>query len=179
MDPESPASLEEKLRELRSRVQLLENALRARGIVLGQDPKASPAAATSVQHAVSAPAPTQQPQTAAPVPPPAPSYSTQPVAPPQFAFAQQQTPRDTRSLESRVGSQWFNRIGILAHGYRLLELAELSELRNELCSIGRIQRILVLQLSNEQLQEGALVRKFVEARRLRIACSGVPGNGRR
>ncbi|MBS1801992.1 MAG: DUF2339 domain-containing protein [Acidobacteria bacterium] len=42
---------------------------------------------------------------------PAATYA--PIPPPSFAAAAV-SKRDTRSLESRVGSQWFNRIGILA-----------------------------------------------------------------
>jgi len=50
--------------------------------------------------------------------PPAPEPSqvppSAPIAPPQFASLQQDTTADSRSLENRIGSQWFNRIGILA-----------------------------------------------------------------
>jgi len=108
MDPDSPGSLEEQLRELRSRVQILEDTLRARGVAL---PVAQRVAAS---HPVEAAAP---PNVAA-----ATQHAAKPVAapaipyvPPPLSFAA--TPvatRDTRSLESRVGSQWFNRIGILA-----------------------------------------------------------------
>jgi uncharacterized membrane protein len=37
-----------------------------------------------------------------------------PIAPPQFSSLETATDSDSRSLESRIGSQWFNRIGILA-----------------------------------------------------------------
>lgn len=110
MDPESPASLEEQLGELRSRVQLLEDALRVRGIVPQRESHAAPP--TPTPGLPEAPGPSAFPgyphPHAMPATPPAPSYT------PQFAFAQQPTPHDARSLESRVGSQWFNRIGILA-----------------------------------------------------------------
>ncbi|MGA3102511.1 MAG: hypothetical protein ABSD61_11675, partial [Terracidiphilus sp.] len=44
----------------------------------------------------------------APAPPPA------QIAPPRFSSLEAATDSDSRSLESRIGSQWFNRIGILA-----------------------------------------------------------------
>ena len=113
MDPENPASLDEQLRELRSRVQILEDALKARGIALLQESQASPHAAASVPLQAGAPDQVYRPSVA-PAAPPTPLYPTQSAAPPQFSFAQPQAPRDARSLESRVGSQWFNRIGILA-----------------------------------------------------------------
>ena len=106
MDPESPGSLEEQLRELRSRVQLLENALRNRGIVTEQQAQTPPAPPPIQSQPVVATASHEIPQS--PPASPAIPYS------PQFTFAQSEEPRDTRSLESRVGSQWFNRIGILA-----------------------------------------------------------------
>jgi uncharacterized membrane protein len=112
MDPESPASLEEQIRELRSRVQFLEDALRARGIALRQQSQPAPPAAATIPTQGAAPDQGQHPPVAS-APSPTPPYPIQP-APPQFAFAQMQAPRDSRSLESRVGSQWFNRIGILA-----------------------------------------------------------------
>ena len=88
MDPESTGSLEEQVAELRARVRLLERTIRAYGFV-PQNEDASPA-----QAAVSAV-----------LPPPAPIEAT-PALP--------QTRKDRGSLESRIGSQWFNRIGILA-----------------------------------------------------------------
>ena len=88
VDPESTGSLEEQVAELRARVRLLERTIRAYGFV-PQNEDASPA-----QAAVSAV-----------LPPPAPIEAT-PALP--------QTRKDRGSLESRIGSQWFNRIGILA-----------------------------------------------------------------
>lgn len=90
--------LEQRLAQLAQRVYRLESALRARGIRLDETPLAPPAAAPTQ------PSP-QQPSAAPSVPPPAASL-------PSFATRQPAT-TDT-SLESRIGSQWFNRIGIFA-----------------------------------------------------------------
>ena len=49
-----------------------------------------------------------------PSPPPPPIVPRLAVATPQFQSLDPATTTDTRSLESRIGSQWFNRIGILA-----------------------------------------------------------------
>jgi uncharacterized membrane protein len=45
---------------------------------------------------------------------PAPLAPAAPVAAPQFRSVEPDAAGDSRSLESRIGSQWFNRIGILA-----------------------------------------------------------------
>jgi uncharacterized membrane protein len=100
MEDQPQASLEQQIARLTQRVCLLEETLRQHGIV--SDPRAvlSPIPAAS--------------QTA---PPPHPAATpTEPAASPatlsQFPTPQPQT--SDRSLESRIGSQWFNRIGILA-----------------------------------------------------------------
>jgi uncharacterized membrane protein len=104
MDPASPGSLEEDLRELRARVQRLEHALYRQGILSEQ----WTGPATTAQPA---PAPSQiaSESPAAPAP-----YVPAPPAPPLFASQHTDATMPQRSLESRIGSQWFNRIGILA-----------------------------------------------------------------
>jgi uncharacterized membrane protein len=47
-------------------------------------------------------------------PAPAPAAPAAPIAPPLFASIEPAKAVDSPSLESRIGSQWFNRIGILA-----------------------------------------------------------------
>ncbi len=86
-------NLEQQIARLTQRVYRLESALRARGIFIEDTQPTAP--------------PAPQPQTAPPPPRPAP-----PVAPPLFP-AQPPAASD-HSLESRIGSQWFNRIGIVA-----------------------------------------------------------------
>ncbi len=104
MDPDNSQSLEAQVVELRQRVHQLEQALLSRGILepqLAQEPVAARSSPPSpplaqVENVVAPPN----------VPPPA--------AASLFAhqFASQQA--SAGSLESRIGSQWFNRVGILA-----------------------------------------------------------------
>jgi len=99
MEAQPPANLEQQLNELRARVFRLESALRARGIALEEAvPKSAGAAAPQPA------TPPLTPQT----PPPAHR------AVPTPNFLTQQSEKPGHSLESRIGSQWFNRIGILA-----------------------------------------------------------------
>lgn len=110
MEPENFQSLEAQVAELRRRVHQLEQALLSRGIM--QPQSAQPPDAI----------PPSQPAAAPPPPPPPVPLVTQDsgpgfgqsAAPPLFAGHAQSQPADTRSLESRIGSQWFNRVGILA-----------------------------------------------------------------
>ncbi len=116
MDPNDSGShdsgsLEQQLTDLRARVLRLEHTLEERGIAI------DPAATQPV------PAATPQP---APVPPPPPPHIrwSQAELPAVLVSTAAETPirvprstvrpAEDHSLESRIGSQWFNRIGILA-----------------------------------------------------------------
>lgn len=92
-------ALEQQVAELRARVMRLEAALREHGIAIEeQGPLAGQAGPQPLT-----------PTTAAQVAQPA------PVAPPPvFMKPDGREALEDRSLESRIGSQWFNRIGILA-----------------------------------------------------------------
>ena len=110
MDPDTSGSLEQQVGELRSRVRRLEDALHHYGIVV-EEAKTQPPS----KYAVSTPA------SMPPPPPPAgigqkpePWTAALPVAPPGFGAYATAKAEDDRSLESRIGSHWFNRIGILA-----------------------------------------------------------------
>ncbi len=106
MDPNLPGSSEDEVGELRARIRRLELALYRQGI-LAEDWQ-SPAPATT--------APPAPPSAVAPVPPPAqipPPPPRQPIAAPSFGVAPASAQQPEASLESRIGSQWFNRIGIL------------------------------------------------------------------
>ncbi len=96
MGSSAPGSLEQQIAELRARVMRLEAALREQGVVLDEQ---APAGAPVVE---SAPAASETP---APIPV---------QAPPVFTAATGSESNEGRSLESRIGSQWFNRIGIVA-----------------------------------------------------------------
>ena len=98
--PPSGQNLEQQLAQLTQlaqRVYRLESALRARGIRLDETPLAQPPAAASPQSAQ-----------------PAIQQSAPPPAAPLPSFATRQPATTDTSLESRIGSQWFNRIGIFA-----------------------------------------------------------------
>ena len=113
MNPNYPGSLEDQLAELRLRVLRLEQQLRAHGFVV-EKTEVTPAVGPAVP--VSAPAmisPATTSEAPVQVSYPAAPFQT-PVAPPLFGQSDQSSQRDTRSLESRIGSQWFNRVGILA-----------------------------------------------------------------
>jgi uncharacterized membrane protein len=97
MDSPSEDSLEQQLAELRSRVVRLESTLRAHGI-LPEDSQNIPLSQTE----------------AAPQPIQAESAAPPPVIPPPAFQSLESAPKDDRSLETRIGSQLFNRIGILA-----------------------------------------------------------------
>lgn len=103
MDEKRTESLEQQVHELRAHIGRIEAALRERGIAI------APIAAVPPQ----APSYVQQPERAEQAWPPAtPSSPVDPVAPPPFLTQPHVVPN--RSLENRIGSQWFNRIGILA-----------------------------------------------------------------
>jgi uncharacterized membrane protein len=98
MNPDNCQSIETQLAELRQRVQLLEQVLLRPEFIQG-DAQRSQEQAEAISSAPLLAAPDQIPQM-----PPAPRFA-QPF-PVQSG--------NTGSLESRIGSQWFNRIGILA-----------------------------------------------------------------
>jgi uncharacterized membrane protein len=109
MDPDNSQSLEAQVVELRQRVHQLEQVLLSRGILEPQTP---------VQ-----PAPKPTAPEPFPPPPPTPEQAYTPAPLLQLDAARllvsqyhphQADSADTRSLESRIGSQWFNRVGILA-----------------------------------------------------------------
>lgn len=130
MDPDGSASLEKQVGELRARVLRLEELVRVHGLVSPPE--------------ITAPAPTVAVAEAPPFPPaPVPTYSvprTAPVEPPRFASLPSAAPLDTRSFESRVGSQWFNRIGILAI---LIGMAWFLKLAIDNHWIGPLGRVLI------------------------------------
>lgn len=136
MSPGLSGSLEDQVAELRARVHRLEEVLRARGIILEQ--AETPAAEQTIAG--------QPPPVLPPVPGPqhlaskppiaAPTHSAQPV----FSSFAPRTPADNRSLESRIGSQWFNRIGILAV---LIGMAWFLKLAIDNHWIGPLGRVLI------------------------------------
>jgi uncharacterized membrane protein len=113
MDPNDSGSLQQQLTDLRARVLRLESAIEQRGITT--EPVET--------QRVPAPAPPQSPVSGLLPPPPLASNSPWthhevPAAPvseaPNLVPRSPVRPAEDHSLESRIGSQWFNRIGILA-----------------------------------------------------------------
>jgi uncharacterized membrane protein len=123
MDLNAPGSLEEQIAELRSRVGQLEQALRTQGISLQSENTA--------------------PQPAHPVAPPAPPSAALPpraITVPRFGSPASASKKNQASLESRIGSQWLNRIGILAV---LIGMAWFLKLAIDNHWIGPLGRVLV------------------------------------
>jgi uncharacterized membrane protein len=119
MGPNDSSSVEREVAELRARVTRLESVLAHHGIfptaeddaraagIMSAAPQAQtaqaavPAAPAGTYGAAGVPATTGVPAQPAP-------------AVPQFGYVDAGSGGDEPSLESRIGSQWFNRIGILA-----------------------------------------------------------------
>jgi uncharacterized membrane protein len=137
MNPDLPNSLEEQVEELRSRVRRLEKTLLEYGI-LQQQAEAPPSAPLPVPPASLPLAALEQG-----VPQPE-SFAQTPIPPPPI-FSEHSTtgfstPEDGRSLESRIGSQWFNRVGILAV---LIGMAWFLKLAIDNHWIGPLGRVLI------------------------------------
>jgi uncharacterized membrane protein len=133
MDPNTTGSLEDQIAELGSRVRLLEQALKTHGIALQAETEPQPA------HPVASAA-------SPPVAPPAPRIGDVPalpqrvIVPPGFASVTSASHKAKGSLESRIGSQWFNRIGILAV---LIGMAWFLKLAIDNHWIGPLGRVLI------------------------------------
>ena len=104
-----------RLRYLEARLESLAQRAGAQGEAPAQaaQPAAVPPVAPVMRPAEAAiPPPAAPAFVAATSPPPAPTPVQ--VAAPQFRSLESEPAGDSRSLESRIGSQWFNRVGILA-----------------------------------------------------------------
>ena len=128
MDPNQSSGLEEQVNELRSRVRRLEEALLRSGIVLQQEEARAPAEK-----------PTASP-VSSPVSPSPLETGNRVVQPPRLGFSGPAKEKDGHSLESRIGSQWFNRIGILAV---LIGMAWFLKLAIDNHWIGPLGRVLI------------------------------------
>jgi uncharacterized membrane protein len=140
MDPDPSGSVEGEVAELRLRVRRIEEALRQRGVVLEtaaveQTLPARPVAAERTAAVEAAYAPTSAPTHAA-------------AARPMFASAGSGKAKDGQSLESRIGSQWFNRIGILAV---MIGMAWFLKLAIDNHWIGPLGRVLIGLLAGAAL----------------------------
>ena len=128
-------SPEEQVGELRARVRRLEEALVRQGI-LSHEFLRPPSAEDGSAAQVSVPAPPMQPikQTATPW------TAALPDTAPSFGSYGTVAPEDGRSLENRIGSEWFNRVGILA---MMIGMAWFLKLAMDNHWIGPLGRVLI------------------------------------
>jgi len=141
MNTDHSESLKEQVGELRARIRLLEEALSRQGILspefLHQPPAGAPPAAWTAEverragGAGAPPLPAFAPQQ---------EYFPQSTEAPSFGYSHSSAPEDVRSLENRIGSHWFNRIGILAV---LISMAWFLKLAMDNHWIGPLGRVLI------------------------------------
>lgn len=121
MAPNPPGSFEDQIGELRAQLRRMQEALERHGIALEGEsagPASSPPIAPPVTTPTSPLPPSPAPHAAASgqgtvtATGTSPNPATPPATPHRFGFEKQPPPG--RSLENRIGSQWFNRVGILA-----------------------------------------------------------------
>jgi uncharacterized membrane protein len=135
------SNLEEQLAELRRRLFRLENALARHGIALSEPAAPEPAAPKFV-----APALEGQPALASDALPHQaaaefhPEPQPFPTATPLFHAFASEAASDNRTLENRIASHWFNRIGILA---MLIGMAWFLKLAMDNHWIGPLGRVLI------------------------------------
>ncbi|MFI4983011.1 MAG: DUF2339 domain-containing protein, partial [Nevskiales bacterium] len=143
MNPDPNGSVENEVAELRLRIARIEAALRVRGVALEDAGAKAPPPPAARQPAAPMP-PHSADAAAAPAEPLAAQAASAPpqVAPPRpmFASASAGPSEDSRSLENRIGSQWFNRIGILA---LLIGMAWFLKLAIDNHWIGPLGRVLI------------------------------------
>ncbi|HUA92880.1 MAG TPA: DUF2339 domain-containing protein [Terracidiphilus sp.] len=131
---EQMAGLLDHIRNLEGRLHRIESER----TVIAEQPAAPASVAPTAAETIPA-APVSADEAEAPVAPPriAPPAV---VAPPAFNVLDQPAVADTRSLESRIGSQWFNRVGILAV---LIGVAWFLKLAFDNHWIGPLGRVLI------------------------------------
>lgn len=148
MTPNPSGSLDDQLGDLRARVRRLEEALRSHGILFDSEPAApAPWIAAAPQTPPTVPTPPMAPAAGPIAGPPQFPLPTPPVSAPSFGYAQSPAAPE-RSLESRIGSQWFNRVGILA---MLIGVAWFLKLAFDNHWIGPLGRILIGLLAGTAL----------------------------
>ena len=142
------AEMAELIRRIHYLEERLENLVQRVAAMAEPRPRETVQAAPAAPAAVSPPPKVEALRTPEPVLPPA-SFSAPapatfeppaPIAPPRFSSLETATDSDSRSLESRIGSQWFNRIGILAV---LIGVAWFLKLAFDNHWIGPLGRVLI------------------------------------
>jgi hypothetical protein len=152
MSPNDSGGIEREIAELRARVSRLENTLASRGILLksevgalsaAQDAAAEKIGTASLRPMGAAVVPTVTSPTEHETVAAAPAAGSAPAREwpvPRFAAVEAEHAQDENSLESRIGSQWFNRIGILAI---LIGVAWFLKLAFDNHWIGPLGRVLI------------------------------------
>jgi len=151
MAPNSSGSLEDQLGQLQARVRRLEELLRSHGFVVESESAGRAIAPHSAAAPQAPPVVPGPPATPGPLNPPAghiagtpqfsrPSPAAPPVPAPSFGYTHSSSAAPDRSLESRIGSQWFNRVGILA---MLIGVAWFLKLAFDNRWIGPLGRIII------------------------------------
>ena len=143
MNSGSPENQNDEVRALRARLDRIEDALTRQGILSPAwiapptQPPTPPAAKPEI-----VPPSSQQPSVLQE------EVHSAPAPPPLFTAARSQDSKPQQSLESRIGSQWFNRIGILAV---LIGMAWFLKLAVDNHWIGPAGRVLIGLLSGAGL----------------------------
>jgi uncharacterized membrane protein len=138
MNSEESSALEQQVRDLTARVWQMERVLRAHGIM--EPPAASVQAAAPPPQRI-APALAEPVAPVARPPAPTAAEAAPPlVALPSWARVDSTPAKNQPSLETRIGSQWFNRVGILA---MLIGVAWFLKLAFDNHWIGPLGRVLI------------------------------------
>src|SRR5579872_2118584 len=143
MNSGSPENQNDEVRALRARLDRIEDALTRQGILSPAwiapptQPPTPPAAKPEI-----VPPSSQQPSVLQE------EVHSAPAPPPLFTAARSQDSKPQQSLESRIGSQWFNRIGILAV---LIGMAWFLKLAVDNHWIGPLGRVLIGLLAGAAL----------------------------
>ncbi|HZP05053.1 MAG TPA: DUF2339 domain-containing protein [Terracidiphilus sp.] len=141
--------LREQMAVLMSRIGVLEARLHqmaSERVAAPERPAAQPAPAQAPQISEAPPVTAASPVAATPAPETNLSPTPPPIVPapvtasPAFHALDHAGPAETRSLESRIGSQWFNRVGILAV---LIAVAWFLKLAFDNHWIGPLGRVLI------------------------------------
>jgi uncharacterized membrane protein len=138
MNSHHSGSLEEQIGELRLRVHRLEEELSSQGILSQEfQTPSSPASAAAAQTSWPPVAWTAEIERRTE---PDAGPNSGPVTPPDFGYSGAAAGGEGRSLENRIGSHWFNRIGILAV---LIAVAWFLKLVMDNHWIGPLGRVLI------------------------------------
>jgi uncharacterized membrane protein len=149
MNSESSGRLEEQVRALTERLWRLEMAVQHHGIELEPEPFVSAQEVPAPPPTAATPPLPPRPDPGIPLPISEKRTAPPPTAAaPRFSLMEQGSVPDTVSLETRIGSQWFNRLGILA---LLIGVAWFLKMAFDNHWIGALGRVLIGLLAGAAL----------------------------